>query len=93
MLRILRPLCERSSGGSENRRSSNRGLNKALCDKLRIDGSNHTVASFSVGQHGRAPHVPANNFPGENSLSAKRMIIEFDFRLRDCPEEGAASNE
>jgi hypothetical protein len=93
MLRTLRTLCERSRGGSEDRGSRNRGLNKALGDELRIDRSNQTVASLSVGQHWRSPSIPANNLLGENPLSAKRMIVKFGFGLRDCAEKGAASKK
>jgi len=93
MLRSFRPPSGGGSGGPEDRGSRYRGLNKALSDKLWIDWSNQTIASFSIGQHWRSPPVPANNFPGQNPLSAKRMIIKLGFWLCKRPEKGAASKK
>jgi hypothetical protein len=93
MLRALRPLSRGYSGGPEDRASCYRGLYKALSDKRWIDWSNQTVASFSVGKHWRSPSIPANNFLGQNPLSAKRMIIEFGLGLGDYPEKGTASKK
>jgi hypothetical protein len=93
MLRSFRPPSGGCSGGPEDRGSRYRRLNKALSDKLWIDWSNQTIASFSIGQHWRSPPVPANNFLRQNPLSAKRMIIKLGFWLCDCPEKGAASKK
>jgi len=93
MLRSFGPLSGGCSGGPEDRGSRYRGLNKALGDKLWIDRSNQTIASFSIGQHWRSPPVPANNFLGQNPLSAKRMIIKLGFWLCERPEKGAASKK
>lgn len=93
MLRSFRPPSAGCSGGPEDRGSRYRRLNKALSDKLWIDWSNQTIASFSIGQHWRSPPVPANNFLRQNPLSAKRMIIKLGFWLCHCPEKGAASKK
>ena len=90
ILRALR-LRERHGGGPEDRSSGNWRLNEALRDKLRIDRSNQTVTTFSVRQHWRSPSVPANNFPGGNSLPAKRVVIELGLGCVMAPRKTPAA--
>jgi hypothetical protein len=77
------------NSGAKDRAARKRGLNKALRNVLLRDRSNQTVASFPIWQHWCPPPIPADDIPGQNPLSAKRMVVRLELGLCNRPEKDA----